>query len=127
MVFHDSRDWGCDIQMIADILRARDGVFGTIDDNVGKPGFKQIPLYFSHNDLLWGNDFPVVRFGQGAFRAALENVWLVSLLLRAKRRLCSDVPRRFCSKPRASRSNLPPLASRACSRTSSLMACCRSG
>lgn len=24
---------------------------------------------------VWGNDFPVSRFGQGAFRAAFENVW----------------------------------------------------
>lgn len=83
MIFHDSRDWGRDAQFIADVLRAKNGIFGTLDDNVGKPDFKQLPLYFSHNDLLWGNDFSVSRFGQGAFRAAVENVWLVSQSFRA--------------------------------------------
>ncbi|KDN40782.1 HAD-superfamily hydrolase [Tilletiaria anomala UBC 951] len=82
MVFHDSRDWGRDAQLMIDVLRSQDGRFGTVDDywsisNSGKSGGrKQLPLYFSHNDLLWGNDFSVSRFGQGAFRAAVENVWL---------------------------------------------------
>ncbi|KAE8223335.1 hypothetical protein CF319_g3627 [Tilletia indica] len=76
MVFHDSRDFGRDIQFIVDILRSRDGVFGTIDDE-RRPGHTkpQIPLYFSHGDLLWGNDFPVVRYGQGAFRIACESIY----------------------------------------------------
>ncbi|KAL9936805.1 hypothetical protein V8E36_004040 [Tilletia maclaganii] len=77
MVFHDSRDWGRDIQYIVDILRSRNGVFGTIDDDRRSSATlkKQIPLYFSHGDLLWGNDFPVVRYGQGAFRVACEGIY----------------------------------------------------
>ncbi|CAD6960916.1 unnamed protein product [Tilletia controversa] len=76
MVFHDSRDFGRDIQFIVDILRSRDGVFGTIDDERRAGQSKaQIPLYFSHGDLLWGNDFPVVRYGQGAFRVACEAIY----------------------------------------------------
>ena len=36
-----------------------------------------MPIYFSHADLLWGNDFSVARLGQGAFRVALEAVFKV--------------------------------------------------
>lgn len=75
IVFHDSRDWGRDIQLMVDILRSRDGVFGTESSPAELKKREQIPLYFSHGDLLWGNDFPVVRFGQGAFRVAFSNVW----------------------------------------------------
>ncbi|KAK0551446.1 hypothetical protein OC846_002025 [Tilletia horrida] len=78
MVFHDSRDFGRDIQLMIDIIRSRDGVFGTFDDELpgGQDSAKrQIPVFFSHGDLLWGNDFPGVRFGQGAFRIAAEAIY----------------------------------------------------
>ena len=29
-------------------------------------------VYFSNPDLLWANEHPVPRFGQGAFAAALD-------------------------------------------------------
>ena len=32
----------------------------------------KVKLYFSNSDLLWANEFPTARFGQGAFRTALE-------------------------------------------------------
>lgn len=47
MVFHDSRDWGRDIQLMCDVLRSRDGVVG----NVGDDTHPQVPLFFSHGDL----------------------------------------------------------------------------
>ena len=31
-----------------------------------------MPVYFSNPDLLWANEFPVPRLGQGAFAACLE-------------------------------------------------------
>ncbi|EPQ27891.1 uncharacterized protein PFL1_04635 [Pseudozyma flocculosa PF-1] len=74
LVFHDSREWGRDIQLIIDVLRSNNGVFGT-EHSHDTPPKEQMPIYFSHGDLLWGNDHSVVRFGQGAFRLALENVW----------------------------------------------------
>ncbi|KAN0064364.1 hypothetical protein ACQY0O_002560 [Thecaphora frezii] len=74
LVFHDSREWGRDIQLIIDVLRSNNGVFGT-EHSHDNPPKEQMPIYFSHGDLLWGNDHSVVRFGQGAFRLALENVW----------------------------------------------------
>ncbi|CAO1616807.1 unnamed protein product [Sympodiomycopsis kandeliae] len=75
IVFHDSRDWGRDIQFMTDILRSKQGVFGTLAEDQELKSREQIPMYFSHGDLLWGNDFPVSRFGQGAFRHAFSNVW----------------------------------------------------
>ncbi|ETS60294.1 hypothetical protein PaG_05849 [Moesziomyces aphidis] len=75
LVFHDSREWGRDTQIIIDILRSHNGVFGTEHPPSEPLPEKQIPIYFSHSDLLWGNDHSVVRFGQGAFRLAIENVY----------------------------------------------------
>ncbi|EST08907.1 HAD-superfamily hydrolase, subfamily IIA [Kalmanozyma brasiliensis GHG001] len=75
LVFHDSREWGRDTQIIIDILRSHNGVFGTEHPPTEPLPDKQIPIYFSHGDLLWGNDHSVVRFGQGAFRLAIENVY----------------------------------------------------
>ncbi|KAJ9475027.1 putative p-nitrophenyl phosphatase [Pseudozyma hubeiensis] len=75
LVFHDSREWGRDTQFIIDILRSHSGVFGTEHPPSEPLPDKQIPIYFSHGDLLWGNDHSVVRFGQGAFRLAIENVY----------------------------------------------------
>ena len=89
MVFHDSRDWGRDIQLMCDVLRSRDGVVG----NVGDDTHPQVPLFFSHGDLrewpvvplpeleltlapkVWGNDFHASRFGQGAFQHAVAAVY----------------------------------------------------
>ncbi|CDS02191.1 hypothetical protein [Sporisorium scitamineum] len=75
LVFHDSREWGRDTQIIIDILRSHNGVFGTEHPPTEPLPDKQIPIYFSHGDLFWGNDHSVVRFGQGAFRLAIENVY----------------------------------------------------
>ncbi|KAI3620313.1 hypothetical protein CBS9595_002280 [Malassezia furfur] len=74
-VFHDSREWGRDIQFCLDILRSDQGVFGTMITNEELRKRRKIPIYFSHGDLLWGNDFALPRLGQGAFRTALEAVY----------------------------------------------------
>ncbi|WFC99206.1 hypothetical protein MYAM1_001950 [Malassezia yamatoensis] len=74
-VFHDSREWGRDIQYCVDVMRSDGGVFGTVLSNKELRNRKIPPIYFSHGDLLWGNDFSVPRLGQGAFRFALESVW----------------------------------------------------
>lgn len=70
-VFHDSRDWGRDTQLIVDLVRSDKGVFGTVAAH-NQP---QIPVFFSAADLLWGNDFPQVRFGQGAFLKAVSSIY----------------------------------------------------
>lgn len=74
-VFHDSREWGRDIQYCVDLMRADNGVFGTVLTNEELRKRPKLPIYFSHGDLVWGNDFSVPRLGQGAFRTALEAVY----------------------------------------------------
>ncbi|CAO3651174.1 unnamed protein product [Cunninghamella echinulata] len=72
MVFHDSYDWGRDIQVILDAVCCQDGIIGTV-----KPDFstQTMPLYFSNNDLIWSNDFTAARLGQGAFKQATEKLY----------------------------------------------------
>lgn len=71
LVFNDSRDWGCDTQVIIDILTSEGGKFGTKNSQ----NKQSIPIYFSNNDLLWSNDYFLPRFGQGAFRACVEKAF----------------------------------------------------
>ncbi|KAI9318941.1 HAD-like domain-containing protein [Dichotomocladium elegans] len=72
MMFHDSRDWGRDIQIMLDVICAQDGIVGT-----EKKDFRvqDMPLYFSNNDIIWSTEFPVPRLGQGSFKVALEGVY----------------------------------------------------
>lgn len=66
-IVSDSVDWGRDIQVLCDILRAG-GLPG------GEPGC-QPHLYFAHDDLKYQGAFPTERFGMGAFRIALQSVF----------------------------------------------------
>ncbi|GAA5898437.1 hypothetical protein JCM6882_007775 [Rhodosporidiobolus microsporus] len=78
LVFHDSRDWGRDIQLVLDLVRAEDGVFGTLKDAKDASAWakeKQLPVYFSNPDLLWGNEFSQSRFGQGALQESMAAVY----------------------------------------------------
>ncbi|KAK7202557.1 HAD-like domain-containing protein [Myxozyma melibiosi] len=71
LVFNDPRDWGCDTQVIVDVLASDEGVYGTRSS-----GLKQtVPIYFSNDDLLWANEYPLPRFGQGAFRRGIETIF----------------------------------------------------
>ena len=38
-------------------------------------GAKPTPLYFSNPDVIYANEFPAPRFGQGCFAAALSAVY----------------------------------------------------
>lgn len=38
-------------------------------------GCMPVEVFFSHEDLLWANDNPVPRFGQGAFSLAFRNLY----------------------------------------------------
>lgn len=76
--FADSRDWGRDIQLALDLVRAQDGVLGTLKDARDPSAWKpenQLPVYFSNPDLLWGNDFAQPRFGQGALQQAMAGIY----------------------------------------------------
>lgn len=58
LVFHDSREWGRDIQYAIDIMRADRGVFGTVLTNEELKSRPPIPIFFSHGDFCkyyWAN------------------------------------------------------------------------
>ncbi|KAI1405101.1 putative HAD superfamily hydrolase [Hypoxylon fuscum] len=78
-VFNDPRDWALDIQLISDLLLSRAGVLGTYSARNGADNAwqrdGQPPLFFSNPDLFWSAAYPLPRFGQGAFQAALAGVW----------------------------------------------------
>ncbi|KAI1211829.1 putative HAD superfamily hydrolase [Annulohypoxylon truncatum] len=82
-VFNDPRDWALDIQIIADLLLSQQGVLGTYSPKNGNADLPnegwqrdgQPPLFFSNPDLFWSAAYPLPRFGQGAFQAALAGVW----------------------------------------------------
>jgi ribonucleotide monophosphatase NagD (HAD superfamily) len=80
LVFHDSRDWGRDIQISMDIISSHSGrVTEPKDISIPKEEWiierQPVQLRFSNPDLIWGNDYPEPRLGQGAFQQALKSVW----------------------------------------------------
>lgn len=75
-VFNDPRDWGCDLQIILDVLMSVDGVVGTRHRTIADVLANKHPrLIFSNPDLWWSNEHAHSRLGQGGFRAALEGLW----------------------------------------------------
>lgn len=75
MMYHDSQDWGRDLQISLDVLRSDGGSVGTLHSQ--PDASSQIPIYFSNPDLLWSNEFPVPRFAQGAFRMSMMHIYEV--------------------------------------------------
>lgn len=60
------------------VVRSVNGVFGTCKNPMNPALWKpedQIPVYFSANDLLWSNDFPQLRFGQGCFQESMAAIY----------------------------------------------------
>ncbi|ORX48082.1 HAD-superfamily hydrolase [Piromyces finnis] len=72
LMFNDSNTWGQDIQIACDILRSQNGKLGTQQIPYEK---QAVPCYFAAADLLWSNDFPLSRFGQGAFKMAFTKLF----------------------------------------------------
>lgn len=73
MVFADSRDYATDMQLIIDLLISEDGKLGTKSKD---PVATQLPIYFSHGDLLMPTEHKgTPRLTQGAFRIAVEAQW----------------------------------------------------
>lgn len=73
LVFSDPSDWYVDIQIVVDIV-AGGGVLGRRPDQVPTES-SPVHVYFSNPDLLWANQFPCPRFGQGAFAACVETLF----------------------------------------------------
>ncbi|TWU72991.1 hypothetical protein ED733_004522 [Metarhizium rileyi] len=84
LVWNDPRDWSLDIQVIHDLLVSHRGYLGTLSPNNGNRtlpnnGWQQDgqpELWISNLDLVWKTEYPVNRFGTGAFLEALRGVWL---------------------------------------------------
>ncbi len=77
LVFNDSRDLGCDLQIILDLLISKDGNLGTRKSKfeINKMLEPSIPIFFSNGDFLWANDYPIPRFGQGALITVVEQLY----------------------------------------------------
>ncbi|KAI5284631.1 hypothetical protein KEM52_002818, partial [Ascosphaera acerosa] len=70
LVFADSRDYATDMQLIIDLLMSDGGRIGTRAQN---PLDSQLPIYFSHGDLVMPTEYKgPVRMTQGAFRIGVE-------------------------------------------------------
>jgi hypothetical protein len=74
LVFTDPSDVFQSLQLITDLLLSSQP--GLVE--VEGPQHK-LPIYFSNPDVLWKTQFPFPRFGQGAFRLALEAVFVARL------------------------------------------------
>ncbi len=74
LVFNDPRDMGTDLQIVLDILCSQGGIPGT-RRNVGIGETPAVPIIFSNMDLLWSTGYPVPRFGQGAFRNCVRELY----------------------------------------------------
>ncbi|KAI9352587.1 HAD-like domain-containing protein [Obelidium mucronatum] len=85
--FHDSKDWGRDIQIVCDLLRTNGDLNQIVDPSHHSHRVRhtltlqqqyarpQLPIYFSNGDFVWSNNLPLTRFAQGSFRVALEGVY----------------------------------------------------
>ncbi|KAG2493577.1 hypothetical protein HYH03_008096 [Edaphochlamys debaryana] len=66
LVMTDPDDWYRDCQLIIDVLTGA-GVPSRTPAAAAAVGAPAVKLVFSNPDLLWANEFPKNRFGQGAF------------------------------------------------------------
>lgn len=67
MLFYDPLDWGVELQVLIDALSG--------GDPVGSGNQQAIDLYASNPDFLWQAQYPVSRFGAGAFIECLRALW----------------------------------------------------
>ncbi|KAG7660723.1 uncharacterized protein J8A68_005685 [[Candida] subhashii] len=74
LVFHDPRDLNTDVQVVHDILNSEGGLIGTKRKITGSPN-PAIPIIFSNNDYVYANDFNLPRFGQGAYKIIIDQLY----------------------------------------------------
>lgn len=73
VVINDPRDMGTELQVLLDILNSDGGHFGTSRSKFSSE--PSVPIIWSNNDFLWSTGFPLPRFGQGAFRIAVREIY----------------------------------------------------
>lgn len=86
VVFNDPEQWYMDLQLIIDVITT-DGTMTTMklpssmksttnnDKHHHPKNQEQVKVYFAHEDMLWANDHPVPRFGQGAFATCVQALY----------------------------------------------------
>ncbi len=62
------------VNIAADICSWAD-VGGVMGRSEPPAGGQPVPLYYSNPDIIYANEFPAPRFGQGCFAAALDAVY----------------------------------------------------
>ncbi|KAK9829998.1 hypothetical protein WJX72_009132 [[Myrmecia] bisecta] len=67
LVFKDPVDWYQDLQLATDVILS-----GGVPLRSRPVGNHTVEVVFSNPDLVWANDHPVSRLGQGAFATCLE-------------------------------------------------------
>ncbi|OMJ21284.1 putative CDP-alcohol phosphatidyltransferase class-I family protein [Smittium culicis] len=71
-MFHDSYDYGRDLQISMDILRSKDAI---LNNKYCESKTQSVPVYFSNQDYLFSNESVNPRFAQGAFHESLKALW----------------------------------------------------
>eukprot|EP00475_Leptophrys_vorax_P038279 TRINITY_DN6720_c0_g1_i4.p1 TRINITY_DN6720_c0_g1~~TRINITY_DN6720_c0_g1_i4.p1 ORF type:complete len:315 (+),score=88.29 TRINITY_DN6720_c0_g1_i4:574-1518(+) len=68
LCFNDPLYWGRDLQILTDVARSN-GIPGTLSEE------QIVPFYFSGPDFEYAANFPLPRFGSGAFSFCLEKLF----------------------------------------------------
>lgn len=82
-IYSSPRDWGCDLQLLIDLLLSEKGKLGTVsplNGNVNLPnnGYiqdNQPHIYFANPDITYATKYHLPRICQGTFKLALEGMW----------------------------------------------------
>ena len=88
VVFNDPEQWYINLQLIIDVITT-DGTMTTLKlpssmerttndkhhHHRQQQRQQKVKVYFAHQDILWANDHPLPRFGQGAFASCVEALY----------------------------------------------------
>ncbi|PVU91348.1 hypothetical protein BB559_004175 [Furculomyces boomerangus] len=72
LMFHDTYNYGRDLQIVMDVLRSKDGALG---NEFCLNNSQSVPLWVSNEDFLFSNERIHPRFAQGAFHVCLKALW----------------------------------------------------
>lgn len=73
-VINDPRDMGTDLQITIDALCSNNGIITSRRNDLNS-SIPSIPIIFSNMDLQWSTGYSIPRFGVGAFRIAVKELY----------------------------------------------------